>query len=516
VQTRYLKILFAICAVALGAVPLAPEYLPLVDFPQHLALHTIWNNISDPNFNPGGRFIVNLATPYAFPNLVAHAAAHFLGPEGGLRFVLVVALLAFPLATLVLLRAFGRPDELALAAFPAALSFVYWFGFVTYVMSIPLVLLGVGLARRCASSGRYRDAALLAVVGMLAFATHGFAFLLLILLAGITALATTRDFPRLALVAAALAPGLLLSLAWVIASSSGLDGKQDLARNSEQPLATAYGSLRERLRYALASMFGSDTREPRVIATAAAFLSVALVAARWTRQAEPTAGEESGRRALAIVAIAAFGAAIACPQIWMNTWGLWERIPPIAFVAAVGALRWPAAGKLRTRLAVGLTAIALFSSGTALAQGFAFSEQARGIRELAQKLPAGRRVMWDPCGEERPWPTAVPSFKHLGSYVQAARGGDLSNSFAYVHIMVVHYQGKRLPFLFDRSVYDLLVLRVGRSCPPLNELRKLGPIAVEGPYVAFRAADVTPELADALIPSWYVRKPAAAGAKPPP
>src|SRR6516164_8985279 len=111
---RQLKVLFVICAVALGAVPLAPDYLPLVDFPQHVALHSIWNNITDPTFNPNGRFVVDLATPYAFPNLVAHAAAKFLGPEGGLRFVLVLSLLAFPLAALFLLRAFGRPDELAL------------------------------------------------------------------------------------------------------------------------------------------------------------------------------------------------------------------------------------------------------------------------------------------------------------------------------------------------------------------------------------------------------------------
>jgi len=503
---RQLKVLFVICAVALGAVPLAPDYLPLVDFPQHVALHSIWNNITDPTFNPNGRFVVDLATPYAFPNLVAHAAAKFLGPEGGLRFVLVLSLLAFPLAALFLLRAFGRPDELALAAFPAALSFAYWFGFVTYTMAIPLVILGVGLARRCAYFGRPRDAVLLALLGLVTFATHGFAFLVLILLAGIAALATTRNFSRLALVAVALAPGLLLSVAWVVAGSS-VGGKNSLAGNAEQPLATAYGSLRERLRYALASMFGSDTRDPRVFVTALALLGVALIAVRWTRRGQPSAGEESGRRALAVVAIAAFGAALVCPQTWLNTWGLWERIPPIGFVAAAGAFPWPAADKLRARLAVGLTAIALFASGTALAQGFAFSEQARGIRELAQKLPAGPRVMWSACGEERPWPYAVPSFKHLGSYVQAARGGDLSSSFAYVRVMVVHYQGKRLPFVFDRSIYDFVVLRVGPRCPLPEELRKLSPI-VDGPYFAFRGSDVTPELAEALIPEYAFGPPA--------
>ena len=123
-------VIFFVCLAALALVPIVPAYLPLVDFPQHVALHSIWSNIGDPAFNLGGRFRITLATPYALPHLVAHAAARFLGPEGGLRAVLVASLVAFPLAALVLLRAFGRPSEIAFAAFPAALSFVYWYGFI--------------------------------------------------------------------------------------------------------------------------------------------------------------------------------------------------------------------------------------------------------------------------------------------------------------------------------------------------------------------------------------------------
>jgi len=493
-RPRRFTVVFLVCLAALGLVPIVPAYLPLVDFPQHVALHAIWNNISDPAFHLDGRFRVTLATPYALPHLLAHVAARFLGPEGGLRAVLVLSLVAFPLAALVLLRAFDRPPEIALAAFPAALSFVYWYGFISYVMALPLILLGIAQARRCAVGGRPRHVALLAVLALLTVATHVFAFLVLALLGGIAALATTRALSRLAVAAFALAPGLAWSAIWTVSSS---------AEPSQEPLKTSYGTLRERLQILLGSAFGSYTRDARVLAIALASAAV-LAAALWlSRRPAPAAGDERARRALGVVAIAAISASLLCPQVFMNTWGLWERIPPVAFVAFAGALRWPIAGETRARLAAGLAAIALFASGTALAQGLAFSEQAKGIRELAQELPKGARVMWTACGEEKPWRRATPSFKHLGAYVQAARGGDLSYSFAHFHHMVVRYRGGRLPQSFDRSVYDFALLRLGPRCPSMEELRKLKPFAVRGEYVAFAASAVTPELAAALEPERF-------------
>ena len=493
-QPRHLRIVLLVCFAALALVPIVPAYLPLVDFPQHVALHAIWNNIADPAFHLDGRFRVTLATPYALPHLAAHAAARFLGPEGGLRAVLVLSLVAFPLAALVLLRAFDRPAEIALAAFPAALSFVYWYGFISYLMSLPLILLGIAQARRCAASARPRDGALLALLALLTVATHAFAFLVLLLLAGVAALATTRALSRLALVAGALAPGVVWSALWTLSNSAEVPA---------EPLETSYGPLRERLQILLGSAFGSYTRDERVLTIALASAAV-LAAALWlSRRPAPAAGDERARRALALVAIAAIGASLLCPQIFMNTWGLWERIPPVAFVALAGALRWPAAGATRARLAAGLAAVALFASGTALAQGLAFSEQAKGIREIAQELPRGARVMWTACGEEKPWRTATPSFKHLGAYVQAARGGDLSYSFAHFHHMVVRYRGGRLPQVFDRSVYDIALLRLGPRCPPMEQLQKLGPLAVRGKYVAFAASAVTPELAALLEPERF-------------
>src|SRR6266404_4857232 len=184
--------LLLLCCAALALVPLLPSYLPLVDFPQHVALQSVWQNIGDPAYDLGGRFQVTLVTPYALPHLLAHAAAQVLGPEGGLRFVLALSLAAFPLGALTLLRSFGRPAELALAAAPAALSFVYWYGFTSYVMALPLVLAGIGYARRCALSGRMRDLLVLGALGLVTVATHGFAFLVLLLLGGVAALEIGR------------------------------------------------------------------------------------------------------------------------------------------------------------------------------------------------------------------------------------------------------------------------------------------------------------------------------------
>src|SRR5690349_12668107 len=320
--SRRLTLLFVACSAALALVPVVPAYLPLVDFPQHVALHAIWNNIHDPAFNLGGRFRVTLATPYALPHLAAHAAAQVLGAEGGLRLVLLLSLVAFPWAALALLRAFGRPDEIALAAFPAALSFVYWYGFVSYVVSLPLILLGVAWARRCAGSGRARDACLLAALGLLTVATHAFALLVLLLLAAVAALATTRAIGRLLLTASALVPSVAWATMWTLSTASEVPA---------QPLQTTWETWHERLRYGLGAVFGSYTRDPRVLAIAL-LLAAAMGAALWLSR-RGVAGEERARHALGLVALAAVAASLLCPQVLMNTWGLWERIPPVAFVA---------------------------------------------------------------------------------------------------------------------------------------------------------------------------------------
>jgi hypothetical protein len=486
--------LLLICAGALALVPWLPQYLPLVDLPQHVALHAIWNHIDDPAFNLGGRFLVSLSTPYALPHLLAHGAAKFLGPEAGLRLVLAVSLAGFPLAALALLRAFDRPGEIALAAVPAALSFVYWYGFISYVMALPLVLLGIALARRCAVHGRPRDALLLAGLSLVTVATHGFAFMVLAFLSGMAALATTRVFSRLALVASALLPCVLWSVIWALRSRSEV---------SFEPLPTTWGLLSDRLRYGLATVFGMHTLAPRV-AVVAVMLVVLAIAALWLARQSETESTD-GRRALGFVALAGIAATLLCPEVFMHTWGLWERIPPVAFVCLAGAVPWPARATARQGLAVALTAVALFAAGTALRDGFRFSGEARGIRELASSIPRGSRVLWSSCGEERPWPRATPAFKHLGAYVQAARGGDLAYSFAHFQHMVVRYRGGPLPQRFDRSVYDYVVLRLGPRCPSLEDLRKLGPVAVEGAYVAFPAGAVTPELAAAVEPERLLR-----------
>src|SRR5205085_3251795 len=138
-------------------------------------------------------------------------------------------------------------------------------------------------------------------------------------------------------------------------------------------------------------------------------------------------------------------ASLLCPEVLMNTWGLWQRIPPIAFVAAAGAIPWPTIARARIGLAAGLTAVALFASGAALAQELSFASELKGLREVAQDVPRGARMLWTPCGEEYATPRGVPAFRHLGAYVQAARGGDLAYSFAHFPHMVVRYRGEPLP-----------------------------------------------------------------------
>jgi len=229
-------------------------------------------------------------------------------------------LAAFPLGALTLLRSFGRPAELALAAAPAALSFVYWYGFTSYVMALPLVLAGIGYARRCALSGKMRDLLVLGAVGLVTGRDARFAFLLLLLLGGVAALASTRSFGRLAATAGAFVPGVVWSLVLAVSFTAG---------PHPEPNPTQYrASFSDRLRFGLGTLLGTRSLELRVVCVAAALLAVFAVAL-WTVRATPERAEDSsGRRALAAVALAGIAASLLCPEVLMNTWGLWERIPP--------------------------------------------------------------------------------------------------------------------------------------------------------------------------------------------
>jgi hypothetical protein len=478
-----------LAALALGlgfaALVFLPAYLALSDHPQHVAQQALWLMFRDPAFHTPGRYALNLSTPYSLPAITAHLAALALGAEGGVRLVLWGALVAFVLGASSVLSAYGRPRELALAAVPAALSWSFYWGFFPFVVALPIALFGIAAARRLATGGGRGPAALLVLLSLAAVAAHGFAFLLLAGFGALTAIGAPRaGLPRrLAKVLAALAPATVAFVVWTQAVAGGEGG-------------VVFGATKFRFQHALASVFGAHSGDARVLLLAAAAALLAALVHRSTR-AVPLAGDEQGRRDLRWLALAGLAGYAVFPHELGFTWGLYERISPVGWVAFVGAWPVPAAARRRAAWALGFAGLAALSMASAGVQLARASREAAGIRELASALPPRQRILWSPCGDDAGAVVPVPVYRHFAAYYQIDRGGEISRPFArYPHMVVRYAPGAKA---IDRQElphperYDVFLARAGPLCS-LGELVARGPIVVRGRYVALPASAVDEEL----------------------
>ena len=177
--------------VGLALVSLLPlwsvQIPPMQDVWQHLAIVDVIHNYDAPGSVYPEYFILP-STPK--PNLAYYYVTHWLGYLFPLQVAnkLVVSLyiLMFPCSFLYLLRSFGRSRWLSLFSFPLIYNAMFAYGFVAFLLGMPILLAGTGAYRRFMVSpldrpfGRHGYLAAGALV--LAFFTHAHIFLLLGLL----------------------------------------------------------------------------------------------------------------------------------------------------------------------------------------------------------------------------------------------------------------------------------------------------------------------------------------------
>ena len=174
--------------VGLALVSLLPlwsvQIPPMQDVWQHLAIVDVIHNYDAPGSVYPEYFILP-STPK--PNLAYYYVTHWLGYLFPLQVAnkLVVSLyiLMFPCSFLYLLRSFGRSRWLSLFSFPLIYNAMFAYGFVAFLLGMPILLAGTGAYRRFMVSpldrpfGRHGYQAAGALV--LAFFTHAHIFLLL-------------------------------------------------------------------------------------------------------------------------------------------------------------------------------------------------------------------------------------------------------------------------------------------------------------------------------------------------
>lgn len=147
------SLLLVALASALATIPVwLPAFPPMTDLPQHAAQIATLREMGQPAFPYHRLFEINWFTPYLFGYLLVYALTGLLGIVAACKVVVSLAIAGIPIATAVLLLETGGDPQWALLAVPAMYGFDYQWGFLNFLVAVPLGLLFLALVFRAAAA----------------------------------------------------------------------------------------------------------------------------------------------------------------------------------------------------------------------------------------------------------------------------------------------------------------------------------------------------------------------------
>jgi len=401
------------CLGLLAAFVVAP-YLPMVDLPQHAAQLSIWLHAGEPPFLSAEHFTVNLRTPYVAAYLLARGLAPWLGVLLALKLVVWLSIVLHVVAFALLVRQLGYPRWLELLGLPLALGYSFYFGFISFNLAVPLVLLSIAAALQHRERCTWRTAGALAALLCATLVSHGFAcgvglaLVSPLLLRGAGNL-WVRGLPLIA--------PLLLGLVWLVPGPS----IQSIGATIWDP------RLLELVQVPAVLVGASSADHPAVVVGVCLLGLVGLTLGRPHRELEMWTPllVVLGGFCLFPRMQSGFGplhprfAAFFVPALLLafapRVAPLWRELPKVAFGVCLG---WFAAFAVR------------------LGQ---FTKETRPVTALIAEMPAGLRVR--PVVFERGSEAfdGLPALLHLSAYYAAEKGGFQGYSFAMYPTSVVRY-----------------------------------------------------------------------------
>jgi hypothetical protein len=179
-----LRILFFLTLIwGVAIIWIAPRP-PLIDLPQHAGQVALWHDLLTGTSPWSDLFRLNLWTPY----LIGYGLAlplSFLMPVGtALKVVLSVAYIAFVLLGRRLRAHFGADARLDWFFLPTFFGFAYSWGFYTFLVASPVVILFILAVDRYAQYRTPGRGIAAMLIGLVLLLSHGLAFVFAALVAG--------------------------------------------------------------------------------------------------------------------------------------------------------------------------------------------------------------------------------------------------------------------------------------------------------------------------------------------
>jgi len=441
-------------ALALSIVPLwLTHYLPMVDLPGHAALMTSLRELAQGNQLFGAEFRSNWFTPYLLGYGLFYAVSLVVPVAVAAKVVVSTAIVLTSFLVGVLLREAGADERWKWLAIPCSYSLAFYWGFLSFIVAIPIALLLLIQTLRFDRDPSLRRGMIVAALAVLAFFSHVIAMGLSCLCA-LAYIAGARYRDPLGLVRRALpytAP-IPLIVVWFTQTAS------DVAGVADAPVM--YGPIGTRLAYLISQPSGSDDVSYLAIAvTAAIVLLPLLCGSRFT-----------SRPARWLPLAAVIATYFAMPSYVFLSGFVYERLG--VFLVPMWLLVFDRPTAPRQRLEWVAMAVVLAWVGANTWRFAAFAAETRQFGEVLRHMEEGRRVAGLMIGNASPH-FATPVYLHFASWYQAERRGVADFNFADFQMVVQRRDTDRprvteglaaRPVLFDwqlngGSTYDYFLVR---------------------------------------------------------
>jgi hypothetical protein len=410
--------LTALLTLSLVVALFAVRDVPMVDLPQHAAQIAAWLNWDDPAYRTH-ELELNFRTPYLLAYPLARLFAPLFGVVGALKLVIALGLVAHVAAFAHLVRRLGHDPWLSLLGVPTALGYAFCFGFVSFLVAVPLVVLAIGEALIHAERPTPRTGVVLAGLLSLTLLAHGIALALAVIAVAPLLL---RGGGRFVARVLPLAPPGILAVAWLMPGTSA------------SRIGVTYWSLGfERIVELPGMLVGIGSADGAAFAAGLLLLFGAAF----------LLGTPSRRPERFVPLALTFAGFLAFPALFRGVGPLSPRFVVLVIPGLLLAFEPRAAEAKRSRARVGRAALAALATGWVivwLARLPAYNRETAGVHALVASMPPGLRIRPIVFERESEAYPGVPLLLHLPAFYQVKKGGTQGYSFAMYPISVVRYR----------------------------------------------------------------------------
>lgn len=444
-------------AVLLSIVPLwLGAYLPMVDLPGHAAVITALQQIAAGNSTFTESFETDWFTPYLLGYALFYLLASFLPISVTMKIVLSLSLIAVPILTGMLLRAAGADQRWQWLSIPGSYSFAFYWGFLSYVVAVPVALFLLVLTVRFERQTTLANGCIVAALTVFLFFSHVIAMgaaclAALVYLAAAQHRQATGVVRRLALLWLPYTAPIPLIGAWLIPRVANEVGVADAP--------VVYPPFGEKLAMLVAQPAGFEVFSPLALAvTAAIVLLPPLSGARLARS--------PARWAPFLVLLAVF---LAVPSFAVQTGFMYERLG--VFLVPLALLTWdpPAAARRVDWLAIPIVLLCILGN---VVRFSSFAKETQSFDGVMEHMESGKRVASMIVQNGTPL-FGTPVYLHFSSWYQARKLGVVDFNFADFRLVLSRRDVKepRLgealawsPWLFEwdgngGSTYDYFIVK---------------------------------------------------------